>query len=62
MSRLEGIIPRSKAPMLGYLRSGSRQDGKEETILVNLSGRGDKDMDYVMDHYPLEAYEEQKLW
>jgi len=34
---------------------------KEATILVNLSGRGDKDMDYVLNHYPLEAFENQPM-
>ncbi len=33
---------------------------KDETILVNLSGRGDKDMDFVLENYPLEKYEEHE--
>jgi tryptophan synthase beta chain len=36
--------------------------GRDETILVNLSGRGDKDMEYVLERYPLEAYERQQLF
>ena len=30
---------------------------KDQTILVNLSGRGDKDIDFVMQNYPLVEYE-----
>jgi tryptophan synthase beta chain len=62
LSRLEGIIPAlESAHALGYAIKVAAKMKQEETILVNLSGRGDKDMDYVMEHYPLEAYEEQKL-
>ena len=62
LSRLEGIIPALESShALGYAIKAAAKMGSDETILVNLSGRGDKDMDYVMEHYPLEAYEEQKL-
>ncbi|MGI6432762.1 MAG: tryptophan synthase subunit beta [Sphaerochaetaceae bacterium] len=62
LSRLEGIIPAlESAHALGYAIKVAPQLGKDQTILVNLSGRGDKDMDYVMEHYPLEAYESQQL-
>lgn len=62
LSRLEGIIPALESShALGYAINVASKMGKDETILVNLSGRGDKDMDYVMEHYPLESYEEQKL-
>jgi tryptophan synthase beta chain len=62
LSRLEGIIPAlESAHALGYAIKVAAKMKQEETILVNLSGRGDKDMDYVMEHYPLDAYEEQKL-
>ena len=52
LSRLEGIIPAIESShALAYaikcakrMRSGS--------ILVNLSGRGDKDLDYMIKHYP----------
>lgn len=63
LSRLEGIIPAlESAHAIGYAMKVAPTMDKEETILVNLSGRGDKDMDYVMEHFPLEAYEEQKLY
>ncbi len=62
LSRLEGIIPAlESAHALGYAITMAATMKEDETILVNLSGRGDKDMDYVLEHYPLEAYETQKL-
>ncbi len=62
LSRLEGIIPAlESAHAIGYAIKVAAKMKSDQTILVNLSGRGDKDMDYVMEHYPLEAYEEQKL-
>lgn len=62
LSRLEGIIPAlESAHAVGYAIRAAKKMNKDQTILVNLSGRGDKDMDYVIKHYPLEAYEEQKL-
>jgi tryptophan synthase beta chain len=62
LSRLEGIIPALESShALGYAIKVAKNMKKDETILVNLSGRGDKDIDYVLDHYPLEAYEEQRM-
>ncbi len=62
LSRLEGIIPALESShAIGYAIKVAAKMKEDETILVNLSGRGDKDMDYVMEHYPLEAYEEQNL-
>jgi tryptophan synthase beta chain len=62
LSRMEGIIPALESShALGYALKVAGSMKSDETILINLSGRGDKDMDYVMEHYPLEAYEEQKL-
>src|SRR5690554_950965 len=61
LSRLEGIIPALESShALGYAIKVAAGMSQDQTILVNLSGRGDKDMDYVIEHYPLEAYEEQK--
>lgn len=60
LSRLEGIIPAlESAHALGYAMKVAPKLSKDETILVNLSGRGDKDMDYVLEHYPLELYEQE---
>ncbi|HHU87862.1 MAG: tryptophan synthase subunit beta [Sphaerochaetaceae bacterium] len=63
LSRLEGIIPAlESAHAVGYAANIAPKMGRDETILVNLSGRGDKDMEYVLERYPLEAYERQQLF
>ncbi|MCR5505945.1 MAG: tryptophan synthase subunit beta [Bacilli bacterium] len=52
LSRLEGIIPAVEScHALAFAIRCARQM-HSGSILVNLSGRGDKDMDYVMEHYP----------
>jgi tryptophan synthase beta subunit len=53
LSRLEGIIPAlESAHSLAHAIRLSRSEPKHpRSILVNLSGRGDKDMDYVLEHY-----------
>lgn len=51
LSRLEGIIPAiesSHALAYAMKLAGERDHG---SILVNISGRGDKDMDFVIEHY-----------
>ena len=51
LSRLEGIIPAiesSHAVAFGMKLAKAMDKG---SILINLSGRGDKDMDYVIEHY-----------
>jgi tryptophan synthase beta chain len=47
LARMEGIIPAlESAHALAYaIRNASEQNSKR--ILVNLSGRGDKDIDFV---------------
>ena len=58
LSRMEGIIPALESShAVAYAVKLSRELGREKKILVNLSGRGDKDIDYVMKTYPLEEYE-----
>lgn len=52
LSRAEGIIPAvesSHAVAYGIRLAKERNHG---SILINLSGRGDKDLDYVLEHYP----------
>ena len=52
ISRVEGIIPAiESAHALAYTFKLAAEKSPEETILVNLSGRGDKDIDYVVDVY-----------
>jgi len=51
LSRLEGIIPAiESAHAVAYALVKAREM-KTGTILVNLSGRGDKDLDYVLEHW-----------
>ena len=53
LSRLEGIIPAlESAHAVAYALKLARENPRQ-SILVNLSGRGDKDIDYVMDTYGL---------
>lgn len=51
LCRLEGIIPALESShALAYAIKYAREhDGG--TVLVNLSGRGDKDIDYIFEHY-----------
>ena len=52
LSRLEGIIPAIESShALAYAIKCAR-NMKYGSILVNLSGRGDKDMDYMLERYP----------
>lgn len=54
LSQLEGIIPAlESAHAVAYAMKLARTLGKDKTILVNLSGRGDKDIDFVIEHYPI---------
>ncbi len=54
LSQLEGIIPAlESAHAVAYAMKLAKTLGKEKTILVNLSGRGDKDIDFVIEHYPI---------
>jgi tryptophan synthase beta chain len=54
LSQLEGIIPAlESAHAVAYAMKLAKTLGKDQTILVNLSGRGDKDIDFVIEHYPI---------
>ncbi len=58
LSRMEGIIPALESShAVSYAVELAKSEGKGKKILVNLSGRGDKDIDFVMQHYPLADYE-----
>ncbi len=55
MSKLEGIIPAlESAHAVAYAMKLARTKMKTGSILVNLSGRGDKDIDYVIENYGSE--------
>ena len=52
LSRMEGIIPAiESAHALAYAIKLASQADNPGFVLVNLSGRGDKDMDYVLENY-----------
>lgn len=51
LSRLEGIIPAIESShAVAYAMKLAKQM-KRGSILINLSGRGDKDMDYIIEKY-----------
>ena len=54
LSQLEGIIPAlESAHAVGFAMKLASSLPKDKTILVNLSGRGDKDIDFVIENYPI---------
>lgn len=59
LARTEGIIPaiESAHALAGALRLAAERQG--QTILVNLSGRGDKDMGTALEYFGLNETEEQ---
>ena len=51
LSRMEGIIPAiESAHAVAYGMKLAKTMGRG-SVLINLSGRGDKDMDYVIERY-----------
>jgi tryptophan synthase beta chain len=55
LSRVEGIIPALEScHAVAYALRLAAQLPPEQTILINLSGRGDKDLDFVMENYGKE--------
>ena len=54
LSQLEGIIPAlESAHAVGYAMKLAKTLGADKTILINLSGRGDKDIDFVVENHPI---------
>jgi len=53
LSRLEGIIPALESSHAVAYALKLAKKNPQQSILVNLSGRGDKDLDYVIDNYGL---------
>jgi len=55
LSRTEGIIPALESShAIAFAMKLAKKLPPEKTILVNLSGRGDKDMDFVVENYGKE--------
>ena len=62
LSRMEGIIPALESShAVSYAVKLAKEIGKGKKILVNLSGRGDKDIDFVMENYPISEYEPEDV-
>ncbi|WP_323589793.1 tryptophan synthase subunit beta [Aliarcobacter butzleri] len=54
LSQLEGIIPAlESAHAVGFAMKLAKTLDKDKTILVSLSGRGDKDIDFVINNHPI---------
>ncbi|MGB6329755.1 MAG: tryptophan synthase subunit beta [Halarcobacter sp.] len=54
LSQLEGIIPAlESAHAVAFAMKLASKLPKDKTVLVNLSGRGDKDIDFVIENYPI---------
>lgn len=52
LARVEGIIPAlESAHAIAFASKLAATRPQSETIIVNLSGRGDKDLDYVIDNF-----------
>lgn len=51
LSRLEGIIPAIESSHAVAYAMKLAKEMKKGSILINLSGRGDKDMDYIIEKY-----------
>ena len=53
LSRLEGIIPALESAHAVAFALKLAKENPQKSILINLSGRGDKDIDFVVDKYGL---------
>lgn len=54
LCKTDGIIPAlESAHAVAYAMKLARQVGGDKNILVNLSGRGDKDIDFIVNNYGL---------
>ncbi|MBS3994441.1 MAG: tryptophan synthase subunit beta, partial [Alkaliphilus sp.] len=60
MTLTEGIIPAlESAHAIAYLIKLAPKTNKQDIIVVNLSGRGDKDMDTVLKYFEEDCDEKQ---
>ncbi|MEA1914234.1 MAG: tryptophan synthase subunit beta [Campylobacterota bacterium] len=55
LSQLEGIIPALESAHAVAFAMKLAQENPNENILINLSGRGDKDIDFVVEKYPIPS-------
>ena len=60
LSRIEGIIPAlESAHAIAYAMKYAKEM-QHGTLLINLSGRGDKDLDFVTETYGFDMDEANK--
>lgn len=58
LSRIEGIIPAVESShAVAYARKAAPEMGKEQIIVINLSGRGDKDVAAIARYKGVNLYE-----
>ncbi len=55
LSQHEGIIPALESAHAVAYAIKYAKENPDKSILVNLSGRGDKDIDYVIENYPIPS-------
>ncbi len=55
LSQLEGIIPALESAHAVSFAMKYAAQNPSESILINLSGRGDKDIDFVVEKYPIPS-------
>jgi tryptophan synthase beta chain len=61
-ARLEGIIPALEtAHALSYAEQVAKDLGAGKNLVVNLSGRGDKDVEVVADALGIDAHEAEEV-
>lgn len=61
ISRYEGIIPALESSHAIAYAMKLAKEKPNDSILVNLSGRGDKDIDYVVDTFGIREWSPEKL-
>jgi tryptophan synthase beta chain len=62
LSKLEGIIPALESShALAYLIKNSKKFPKSSTVVVTISGRGDKDLNIVREHIDKKNKEKQMV-
>ncbi|HHU36205.1 MAG TPA: tryptophan synthase subunit beta [Treponema sp.] len=55
LSRVEGIIPALESSHAVAYAQKYAHENPRKTILVNLSGRGDKDIDFILENYEIPS-------
>jgi len=52
LARTEGIIPAlESAHAISYIRTHHKRYNRDDIVVINLSGRGDKDVEHVYEEY-----------